>query len=175
VVSAALRRPPGFASPIRRAPSHPRQRSTEGTLRRSSRHTGESQKERVAAEEGQVSQSLRADEQHRHHREHHLPKEKSPPTASLPSLSRRAPNKPTLCKKPADQLQSRVRREPLVSETEGQVALDPSLKAALSYPHWKWPFVVTFRFSQLETKHARNRPSSLLLSVRLASTLSGWG
>ena len=58
---------------------------------------------------------------------------------------------PALPQVAPDQLQARVRAEPLVPERDLQVALDPRRETAFSYPHWKWPFVVgVFQASQPE-------------------------
>jgi hypothetical protein len=48
--------------------------------------------------------------------------------------------RPALTQEAPEQLQTGVRRQPLLPEFDPQVTLDSSAETAFSYPHWKWPF-----------------------------------
>ena len=66
-------------------------------------------------------------------------------------------------------------RELFLPKLDLQISLDPSLESALSYSHWKQPFVVSVLRLAIQDKHRRTSRFQYLLSPPLSFRMSHRG
>ncbi len=127
--------------------------------RRQPRQSAQPQHHRIAVEVAQVPQAAAtADQQREHHHDHPRHAEVGagqcrPEQLPQPRTHAARPEIPT------EEFQPRVRRQPLVRESQAEIPIDPPPQIRSSSSHWEWPFVVVDVGCSQHPLYHNERPS----------------